>query len=292
MLETIRTTASYAISNREEFIQKVRSISQVRQQEVAKELKRKVAKAQKRIAELDVLIKKLYETYAMGKLEEKRFEMLSTEYEKEQDELEQTLASDQASLDQFNEDTDRADKFLALAKKYTDFSELTAPMINEFVEKIVVHARPTAALASASRRLKFISSSSENSMFPCRSRPRRSWQWRKSAARSASATMRSICGRRNARKRLPRGRSCRVNRIGWCASAAGKPSTPSAPTPSSARPPAVSGSTASKNGSFRRLMQYPSRNLWKPAKPHNTEHSGLPNEGRPLFLCPNMEVLF
>ena len=58
VLETIRTTASYAISNREEFIQKVRSISQVRQQEVAKELKRKVAKAQKRIAELDVLIKK------------------------------------------------------------------------------------------------------------------------------------------------------------------------------------------------------------------------------------------
>ena len=140
VLETIRTTASYAISNREEFIRKVRSISQVRQQEAAKELKRKVAKAKKRIAELDVLIKKLYETYAMGKLEEKRFEMLSAEYEKEQDELEQTLASDQANLDQFNEDTDRADKFLALAKKYTDFSELTAPMINEFVEKIVVHA--------------------------------------------------------------------------------------------------------------------------------------------------------
>ena len=140
VLETIRTTASYAIQNKEEFIQKVRSISQVRQQEAAKELKRKVAKAKKRIAELDMLIKKLYETYAMGKLEEKRFEMLSAEYEKEQDELEQALASDQASLDQFNEDTDRADKFLALAKKYTDFSELTAPMINEFVEKIVVHA--------------------------------------------------------------------------------------------------------------------------------------------------------
>ena len=87
-----------------------------------------------------MLIKKLYETYAMGKLEEKRFEMLSAEYEKEQDELEQALASDQADLDQFNEDTDRADKFLALAKKYTDFSELTTPMINEFVEKIVVHA--------------------------------------------------------------------------------------------------------------------------------------------------------
>ena len=140
VLETIRTTASYAISNREEFIRKVRSISQVRQQEAARELARKVAKTKKRIAELDILIKKLYETYALGHLEEKRFELLSAGYEKEQDELEQALAADQAQLDQFNEDTDRADKFLALAKKYTDFSELTAPMLHEFVEKIMVHA--------------------------------------------------------------------------------------------------------------------------------------------------------
>ena len=226
-----------------------------------------------------------------GKLEEKRFEMLSAEYEKEQDELEQTLAGDQASLDQFNEDTDRADKFLALAKKYTDFSELTAPMINEFVEKIVVHApdRSTGErIQEIEIYLKFIGKFD----VPMPEPTRKNWPQRKSAARNASVTTKSICGRRNARKRLPRGRSCRVNRIGWCASAAERPSTPAAPTPSSVRPPAVSGSTASKNGSFRRLMQYPSRNLWKPAKPHNTEHSGLPNEGRPLFLCPNMEVLF
>lgn len=91
ILETIRTTASYAIQNKEEFIQKVRSISQVRQQEAAKELKRKVAKERRRSAELDVLIKKLYETYAMGKLEEKRFELLCAEYEKEQAELEQLV---------------------------------------------------------------------------------------------------------------------------------------------------------------------------------------------------------
>ena len=55
ILETIRTTASYAIQNKEEFIQKVRSISQVRQQEAAKELKRKVAKERKRSAELDAV---------------------------------------------------------------------------------------------------------------------------------------------------------------------------------------------------------------------------------------------
>ena len=140
VLETIRTTAGYALANRKAFIQKVRSISQVRQQEAAKELSRRVAKSKKRIAELDILMKKLYETYALGRMDEKRFGLLSAGYEKEQDELEQALAADQASLDQFNEDTDRADKFLALAKKYTDFSELTPAMLNEFVEKIMVHA--------------------------------------------------------------------------------------------------------------------------------------------------------
>ena len=145
VLETIRTTAGYALANRKAFIQKVRSISQVRQQEAAKELSRRVAKSKKRIAELDILMKKLYETYALGRMDEKRFELLSAGYEKEQDELEQALAADQANLDQFNEDTDRADKFLALAKKYTDFSELTAAMLNEFVEKIMVHAPDRSA---------------------------------------------------------------------------------------------------------------------------------------------------
>ena len=145
VLETIRTTAGYALANRKAFIQKVRSTSQVRQQEAAKELSRRVAKSKKRIAELDILMKKLYETYALGRMDEKRFELLSAGYEKEQDELEQALAADQANLDQFNEDTDRADKFLALAKKYTDFSELTPAMLNEFVEKIMVHAPDRSA---------------------------------------------------------------------------------------------------------------------------------------------------
>lgn len=145
VLETIRTTAGYALANRKAFIQKVRSISQVRQQEAAKELSRRVAKSKKRIAELDILMKKLYETYALGRMDEKRFELLSAGYEKEQNELEQALAADQANLDQFNEDTDRADKFLALAKKYTDFSELTPAMLNEFVEKIMVHAPDRSA---------------------------------------------------------------------------------------------------------------------------------------------------
>ena len=70
----------------------------------------------------------------------KRYEMLSADYEREQAELEASIAEGEKKLAVFENDTDRAEQFLALARKYTDFTELTTPMIYEFVDKIVVHA--------------------------------------------------------------------------------------------------------------------------------------------------------
>ena len=40
----------------------------------------------------------------------------------------------------FEQDNTKIEQFYALAEKYTDFSELTTPMLNEFVEKVLVHA--------------------------------------------------------------------------------------------------------------------------------------------------------
>jgi len=140
ILYTIRTVSEYAIANEEEFRQRVLDASKIKQEAEAKSLKKKLTKAKKRYAELDVLIKKLYESYAMEKISEHRFDILSAEYEQEQAELESVIASDQVELEIFHADATRADQFMALAKKYTDFSELTTPMINEFIEKILIHA--------------------------------------------------------------------------------------------------------------------------------------------------------
>ncbi len=139
VLEAIRSASTYAIKNEAEFIQKVRSASEIRQAETVKALKQRVRREQKRTAELDGIIKKLYESYAIGKISEKRFDVLSAEYEQEQETLEASIKKDQADLEGFEADTEKVDQFMALAKKYTDFSELTTPMINEFVDKIVVH---------------------------------------------------------------------------------------------------------------------------------------------------------
>ena len=140
ILEVIRTTSQYAISNKEEFAEKVRAASHIKKLETAKELKRRLEKNQTRCTELDTLIKKLYEAYANEKITEKRFETLSASYEQEQEELEAIIADITEQLEGFDKDTNNANQFLAVAKKYTDFDELTTPMINEFIEKIIVHA--------------------------------------------------------------------------------------------------------------------------------------------------------
>ena len=89
---------------------------------------------------MDELIKKLYEAYALGKLPEKRFELLSAGYEKEQENLVDEMRALKQDIDSYNAETDNVNQFMELAKKYTDFTVLTTPMLNEFIDKIVVHA--------------------------------------------------------------------------------------------------------------------------------------------------------
>jgi hypothetical protein len=60
-------------------------------------------------------------------------------YEKERAELREQTATLQAEIDAFNEDSGKADNFIALVRRYTRFEELTVPMMNEFIEKIIIH---------------------------------------------------------------------------------------------------------------------------------------------------------
>ena len=140
ILETVRAAATYAISNQEEFAAKVRAASELRQKEAAKDTKRRLNRDRKRIDELDNIIKKLYEYFAVGRITDERFDTLLVEYEAEQKDLQASVKADEERLSVFEEDTDRVEQFTELARKYTDFSELTTPMINEFIEKIIVHA--------------------------------------------------------------------------------------------------------------------------------------------------------
>ena len=121
------------------FIKSMRSASEVRDKGEVKKLKSDFAKKEKRFADLDLLIKKVYEDNAMGKLPDRRYEMLSSDYEQEQQEIEASMKEIQEKLMQFEEDTDRTEEFLSLVHKYTDIQELTPVIVNEFVDKVLVH---------------------------------------------------------------------------------------------------------------------------------------------------------
>ena len=140
VLETIRQVSQYALENEEAFILQVRKEAEIQYEAAAKDLRKKMKKDKRRRDELDVLLKRLYESYALDKLPEKRYEMLSAQYEQEQADLEESLLADEMKLETFRQDTTRIDQFMELSRRYTNISELTTPMLNEFVDKIVVHA--------------------------------------------------------------------------------------------------------------------------------------------------------
>ena len=138
-LDAIQSVSGFVKSNEAEFVKQVREASIVRQTETANAHKRRISKEQKRVAELNILIRKIYEDNVSGKLTDKRFELLSAEYEREQAELERSTELLQAELDSFNADSTRADRFIEIVKRHTDINELTPAMIHEFIERIVVH---------------------------------------------------------------------------------------------------------------------------------------------------------
>lgn len=139
VLETIQYACKSVRMDERAFVESIRSASGIREQSEAKKLKAALKHQEKRYAELDILIKKVYEDNALGRLPDKRYEMLSAGYEKEQAELEQSIKACREQLTQYDEDTDRTEEFLALVHKYTDITELTPVIINEFVDKILVH---------------------------------------------------------------------------------------------------------------------------------------------------------
>ena len=120
-------------------MEQVCSASSERQTKAAKATRQRKQRSEKRTDELSRLIRKLYEDNVNGKLSDKLFEQMLHDFEAELEELTESIAQDQQELDRIIRETVNAERFLALVKKYTDFSELTPAMINEFVEKILVH---------------------------------------------------------------------------------------------------------------------------------------------------------
>ena len=139
--DTLRAIAEYSRNDRTEFIHTVQETQVAQQSADISKKRRRLAAAQKRTGELEKLICKIYEDNALGKLPDARYKALDAQYAKEQDALEIEIAELEKAVTGYEQSQKSAEKFIALIDKYENFDTLTNTMLNEFVEKILVHER-------------------------------------------------------------------------------------------------------------------------------------------------------
>jgi hypothetical protein len=139
--DTLRAIAAYSKNDRGEFIQTVNNALASQHSSGISQKKKRLEEARKRSEELEKLLCQIYEDKILGKLPEARFATLDARYADEQDELSAEIEELEQAVSGYERKQQSTEKFIALIDKYESFDTLTTTMINEFVEKIVVHER-------------------------------------------------------------------------------------------------------------------------------------------------------
>ncbi len=152
--ETLREIVRFSKEDEEEFANIVKSEVESQQSGEIKGQKTRLTACQKRLDELETLLCKIYEDNILGKLPDKRYQILEAQYTKEQEALEAEINSLQKEVDEHEQEQKSADKFIALVKKYQNFEELDAVMLNQFIYKIFVHERDYKGVANSPQTIE------------------------------------------------------------------------------------------------------------------------------------------
>ena len=139
--EMLKAIAEYAKHDRAEFVRVVQEAQSSQQTTEVRKQRTRLATAKQRVSELEVLLCKIYEDNILGKLSDSRYATLDAQYEKEQSELTAEIFVLEKAIKSYEKHEKDADRFIALIDKYENFDKLTIAMLNEFIEKILVHER-------------------------------------------------------------------------------------------------------------------------------------------------------
>ena len=141
VLENMRRVFRYVQAYEKEFAkQQMKCYGEEKQKELS-EKRRELTKAEKRIKDIDLLIQKIYEDNAMGKLSDERFATMSMAYEEEQKNLKEAIPDMQAYLETETDKSESLQRFIDKVKQITQPTKLTPELVHEFIEKIVIHER-------------------------------------------------------------------------------------------------------------------------------------------------------
>ena len=139
--DMLKAIAEYARHDRAEFVRVVQEAQSSQQTAEVRKNRTRLATAKQRLAELETLLCKIYEDNALGKLSDSRYQTLGSQYDSEQSKLTAEVSALEKSIHGYEKHEKDADRFISLIDKYESFDNLTIAMLNEFIEKILVHER-------------------------------------------------------------------------------------------------------------------------------------------------------
>ena len=151
VFEKIREAVKMAIGNEKAFAARVHKSANTNTEKLIKTKTVELGKAERRIAELDKIIKRIYEDHIAGKFDDARFAKLLEDYETEQALLTADTDALQDEISELKQHSANVQSFMKVVERYGEIEELTEETARAFVEKIVVHE---AVFATGTKRKK------------------------------------------------------------------------------------------------------------------------------------------
>ena len=155
VLEDLRRVTAMARERPEEFAAYIGSRQSAEIQREIRRQEKELAAMRKRKAELDAIFKKLYEDSVLSRITTEQFQMLSSSYTEEQNQIAAGIPQKEADIQRLRETVSGTDGFLDKAKRYMDITELTPELLRLFIEKIVVHEKEVKWSKHAPQTVEF-----------------------------------------------------------------------------------------------------------------------------------------
>ncbi|HGA2912939.1 TPA: DUF4368 domain-containing protein [Streptococcus agalactiae] len=152
--ETLKDIKNYLDEDNEAFIHSIQNEMEEKEKAHIEKKKIRLTESQNRLQELERLMCRIYEDMILNKIPNNRYEILNNQYETEQITLSKEIKDLEQQVSRYEKETDRAKKFISLISRYENFDELTTTMINEFVEKIIVHERDRKGSQTSKQKIE------------------------------------------------------------------------------------------------------------------------------------------
>ena len=139
VLENVKQVISYIKNFEDLFIQSKREASIEEQEKQIIAYKKQLEQYQKRIVDIDNVIKHIYEDNISGKISDERFMTLSNDYENEQKDLKEKITQLNTDISKAEQEELDITTFIDKVRKYTNIKKLTPEIVNELIDKILVY---------------------------------------------------------------------------------------------------------------------------------------------------------